>query len=427
MILPFKSTVKSSDFSPSQMDDFRDLSFIAFYNLFGTLPFTQVPDRDRLRKMNWNTEGIDKMGEEESTDYIIFGTFSLKGSAAEPEVVVNLKVWNKDKKLVFQRTYTTHLDLDIFDTLDTMVLDTLEASFNIKAQIATLEFNNFSVPQDQYKLYINSKEIADVQGSDFNLSLKIIADTEYHILLERTKDNVAVLSEKVKLKKGESHLVNYQARGNVKIQKILYKEKQKTYKVLLNGDEVAEGSELSNLNAGIPYNLMVIDNLNVIQDKHSFSLSDGGMVSIQPMINWGGTVHFRSFFLGGSIAGVGLDLHLSRPLWLGLSTGITYVSKPSGTSNVNIFAVNPSLELGYYLKGHMNTSFRLGAGLQLGSMLAFPAPAWELIAPGESRFSLVPGVFVDVEWKNLFARLILLADFSAAQPWGFYPLIGFKI
>ncbi len=424
LILPLQNKIKTSDFAADQVANFEDLSFYGLYNFFVTLPFTEMPAKDKLRRTSWDSDQISTLGKGEKADYIIYGTYTLQGDKFEPDITINLKVWGGDK-IVFSRTYETRLDLDIFDTIDLMIIDALESAFKIKARIATLDFNNFKIGNEDYVLYVNNKEIAQVKGRDFNLSLKVLADTDYTVQLERVKDRKIVLEQKLKLKPGENRWVNYQAQGTVNLGTIGYKENKRTYKVQINGQDIQEGQSLSGLEVGIPYNLLILDDKNLIQGKESFYLKDGDTLNLSPSVNWGGAFHIRVWTMGGSLIGLGFDYFLSRPFWLGFNTGFTFSTKQVNGQLQNIYAVTPGLEAGFYILGHMARDFRLGIGAQLNMMLALPADTWALVAPGTPATSLIPAVFIALEWKNIQARFNIVKDFGSDYLY-FQPSLGLK-
>lgn len=424
LILPLQNTVKSGDFAPEQVQSFEDLSFYGLYNFFVTLPFTDMPEREKLRRTAWDSEQVSTLGRAEKADYIVYGTFSLQGDRFEPEITINLKVWGSDR-VVFSRSYNTRLDLDIFDTIDLMILDALEGAFKIKARIATLDFNNFQIGPEEYILYVNNKEMARVSDRKFALTLKVLADNDYTIQLERVKDNKIVLEEKLRLRPGESRWIGYQARGTVSLDSIHYKEKGRTYKTQVNGRDIQEGQSLEDLEVGIPYYLLIMDDRNLVQSRLEFSLRDGEIYRASPAVNWGGAWHARLWTGGGSMAGLGLEYYLSRPLWLGVHTGFSFWSRQISGELVTLYSINPGIEAGYFLLGHMAQDFRLGLGIQLSTMIALPADAWQTLDPASSSMSLIPGLFLNTEWRAVTLRLLVVKDSSVNNLY-FQPSLGLK-
>lgn len=426
LVLPLQQKSGSGDYSRSQGDSVRDLVFHSIYDFVSLLPFVDAPDTYRVNLKAQSTDVLSEMSQKYLSDIIVFGTYDLQGSVADPEAVISLKLWSqKQKAVIYQQSYTTALDLDIFDTMDAILKVTIEKSLGIKARFAQISIQDFQIGEENYRVLVNNRLVSVVSNRSFNRDLKVLADVEYHVIVERAKDQKIVFEKKQKLKEGDSMRVSYQAQSVLSVGTIRYKEPGKQYKLSLNGEEVAPDTVLSNVAIKMDQNLLVINQNSVIEQRIPLLLKDGETFYVSPMPNWGGAAHMRVYTMGGVMAGLALDYYLARPLWIGLSGGFSIIPRQINNESVLFVQIHPSVELGYHFLGNMKKDFRLGAGVSAGINLIVPGDKWDIISPA-SNFGLVPAAFVALEWKFVYARCRVVADFNAGSTFQVYPEIGLK-
>lgn len=432
LIIPLIDKSDTEKFKDNQAYAPKILIFNTLYNFIRILPNVNVPTRNKIKSIGKKFKGsaiteLKNIALKHNSKFIIFGNIRLEGDTIDPEATIGIKVWSQDEnKFVFEKSYKTALDLDLFDAVDQMIIDIIETTFKIQAKFATLNINNFKIGSDTYQLYINNKKFEVITNSSFSFSTKVLANTPYNIMVERVKDRAMVINTSFTLEENESTNISYSARGVVNIDPVLYKDPKKQYRILLNGQKITNHAPIESLDASKEHNLMVLDNKSIMQFHESFLLKDNETITIQPIANWGGIFHLRTYFLGGAIGGIGADFSLTRKMWLGVNTGFTFTTKNTGVKDESVYLIMPSIDFGYYILGDMEYDFRLAAGANIGLGVAFPNEIWVKITD-TSPINFIGGIFATAEWKMLYLRLAVYFDSGGVERQiGVSPSIGFK-
>lgn len=407
LILPFENTTTETGFASSVAENARDLLFNGIFSFVGLLPFVDIPQSAELKR--FSSADIPALARSQSADLIIYGQLELSGAQDNPQAQLVLRVWSKDKgEDIFTRRYTSATDLDIFDTLDRMIVDTLTAAFRITPRFAVIQFSNFEIIGESYSLYVNNKLIAKVNDSSFNLTLKVLAENKYNLMLIRERDQAIVYTHSYTLKQNSIATVSYAGAGSVRIDALRGTDPGQTYQVLLNGEAVTPGQEVKSLPLTMKHTVIVVAEPDKrILYRQEFSLKDGELRILNPDVT-GRRLYLRAFALGNSFGGVGVDLILNRKLWLGWDTGYSLANNTN--LNVSVSVISTYLDAGYYLIGQNSSEFKVSLSLGGGGYFAFPLNRWQQIST-RPNFALAARSYVQAEWHYIYLRAGLLIDF----------------
>ncbi len=419
LILPLADHSDTQTYSASSIDATRELVFSSLYNFIGILPFVNIPQAGELFGIDTKVSGIASIAKKFKSDYIIYGELRLEGDASLPEAHIILRLWSRaEQKDIFERKYTSTTDLDIFDVMDRLIIDSIQAGFKIIPRFAVVNFNDFKIRDDSYTILVNNKAIAKVQTTDFNKSMKVLAGQDYNYMIIRDRDQAIMMNLHSNLKENSVQNISYEALAQVTIQKIKGKPSEQ-YTILFNGKQVAEGTTLTNLDVTKEHSLLVTDSRNRIFDKQNFMLMDSEEKVIRP-----GKVRVdsavRLFAGGNSYGGLGFDLVFNKNLWIGLEG--SYIFYNTQISNLSVSIIQAHLDMGYHFL-HLS-GLRLGAGLGGGYYFTTPLAHWQAISadPG-SGIDL--RIYAQAEWLLFYGRAGISYNLAQNAP-GAYVSLGFK-
>lgn len=404
----------------AQLESARLLIFESLFNTVALLPFVESPPAQELRQLDAGRTSPESLAARYQSDYMVYGRLELEGEGPDPRAVIVLRVWSRSaREDIFEKKYITTLDLDIFDTLDRMVIDTIQASFRMVPRFAVVQFRDFKIQGDSYSILANNKLLAKADNPDFTLSLKVLADSEYNFMVIRDRDQAIVRNVFLTLRENGVSEISYQAQAKVRIDKVPGRPGQ-GYTVLFNGRPVSQGSLITNLDVTREHSLLVTDAENRIIDKQIYKLRDGETKSIRS-----GTaqadLQFRLFAGGNTYGGLGLDLIFSQRFWLGMEGGYTYYRSAGLSSGIHI--IQAHLDLGYPVLDL--SGLRIGGGLGAGYYITLPLDQWYLLSSDPAAgFDL--RVFAQLDWKMLYGRAGLSYNLAQQTP-GAYVALGLRI
>jgi hypothetical protein len=202
LIVPFDYTSTNSKYANPEV--YRKIFFSSFYNLFSVLPSIDIPDKDLLLSMNPEEDAISNLANRYKCDFIVFGSYSLKGDKSKPDAVISLKIWNKLSGAIITNTATTPTDIELFDAIDSLMAKTVRTMLNEEMKIAYLNFNNFDTGKEPIGIFINHKLVAEPISNNFNLNMKILSGKDYRVAIRRSFDGKLLSEAVANLKPGES-------------------------------------------------------------------------------------------------------------------------------------------------------------------------------------------------------------------------------
>ncbi|RMG81415.1 MAG: hypothetical protein D6707_04860 [Bacteroidetes bacterium] len=422
LVLPLDTTEIGSEYHKTQIENIRNLEFNSLYNFIRLLPFAEIPSELDIRTAE--SANIDEIASKFDADIVIYGKLNFSGNTETPQAELLLKIRSaKKQKDIFVKKYKSAIDLDIFDAMDRIVNDTISAAFKIIPRFAVVNFNGFKILGDSYSLYANNKIISKITNSDFELSMKILAGQKYNFMIIRDRDKSIVVNRSFTLKEHEVTNISYTATGTLKINPVAGKEAGEKYNILLDGERVKEGDEISNLTSHDEHTIIVSSLLNKIIYKKSFNIKDGEFKTITPDVS-GKKLYFRFYALGSSFGGAGIDLALSPKFFIGLDGG--YALATHTNINVSVSVVSVYIDTGYYFLGNKNKDFNISAAIGGGVYFALPADRWHFISSTQN-LSPVTRLYIQAGWKLFYLRSGLVADFISDINYGPYLSLGIKL
>ncbi len=420
LILPVDVSGILKDYQTIQISNTAHMIFEGIYDFIGLLPFVDIPAAGELKRIK--SPDIDALAQKYSADIIIYSELRFSGPSSEPVAGINIRIWSRDaKKEIFNKKYNTAIDLDIFDAMDRIIIDSIAASFKIAPRFAVVNLSDFEIVGDKYELYVNNKLIDIVEDSAYNRSLKILADNKYNFMMIRKSDEVVVFNHNITLKQNSVTTINYKGAATVVMNPLKGAEPGKKYQILVDGEVVREGGELKGLPLTINHTLIVMSEDNRILYKSEFKLADGELRHLTADLR-GRRLSFRIYALGTSFGGAGLDWALSRKLWLGLDAG--YSRAVNTNLNVSVSVLSSYLDLGYSLIGDNNQDIRISPVVGAGMYFALPRDNWSLISTSPNR-GVLARAYVQAQWKWYYLRVGAVLDFHSVLQAA--PLVSFGL
>jgi hypothetical protein len=202
LIIPF-------DYKPGKVkypnpEIYSRIFFTSFYNLFSILPSIDLPDKNALTRINIAEDAVSNLAKQYSSDFIVYGDYSLSGPRLNPAASVNLMIWDKFSGRVLTNSLTTPTDADLFDSIDSMLSGMVRSMLNEEMKISYLNFNNFDTGNDKIGVFINHRLVAEPVSNNFQLDMKIISGQNYKVAVRRFIDGKLLNGENVNLKPGEA-------------------------------------------------------------------------------------------------------------------------------------------------------------------------------------------------------------------------------
>ncbi len=428
LLIPLTDRADQTKNKDATYENTRQLLFNTMYNFLSILPFVDMPESKTL--VSIQNKSVDSLASSYSPDFIIHGELEIQGEGDSPQAAIVLKVWSRSSKTdIYTKSYSTAIDLDIFDTLDRIIIDTLQATFRIVPRFAVVNFQDFRIGDEAYTILANNKPIAVATNRDFNFNQKILAGNEYNFMIIRESDRAMVLNAFINLKENAFTNISYTASG-----KALVKARKGT-RILLDGKPVEPDKEITNLDVIKLHAVMAMDENNRILEQINFKVLDGQTTIVKVRKTKPGANQkpknsvasssmirpsLRVFALGNAYGGLGLDLEFNKKLWLGLEGSYLYATVQS--KNAGFHVISAYLDAGYNL---LNVSgIHLGVGLGGGYFYTTPLEQWQLISTLPSQ-GVVLRSFIQAQWKVLYLRGGIAYNLAFSEP-GAYLSLGLK-
>lgn len=266
LILPFQN---KSEKKNQVSEDMKTIIYNSLYNFLNIVSSFDITDGEKIVSeiSNFDIQYFtnEKSLKDYEYDFIIYGDYNYYKKGKRSEISINFKIWERVGRKVESFKYLSSADLDIFDTIDTMIAKVIKITLNREMKLAYLKFENFKINNGKYYLFINDKIVSIVSNNNFNLVLKVLAGSEYSIVLKNTYNDVVVLSKKVVLKPEEIFKINHTAIGGLQL--LLNTDSQK-FKVFLDGKEITFGEIYSNILAERKLKIKVLN----LENNYSYEV-----------------------------------------------------------------------------------------------------------------------------------------------------------
>jgi hypothetical protein len=306
LIIPLVNESDTKQYANSHL--IQSILFKSLYCFLGVLPSISVPDEKELKTIQWDSNRIGKIAEENKADFILFGDYHLSGKKTNPNAEIHVRIWSFSKKeMIFAKNYETSTDIELFDTVDKIIGEGAEGILNTKVDIASISFGSFKIGVEPHYIYLNNRLIAIATNGQFSLTLRVPAETKYTVVVSRLfnhsieeQQSIApklleegfnfikinpiilsylqpVFSSELTLKAGENAGFSYESEGHVEIFPIRNRRWNKKYYAFLNQVLVSQESNELTLPGGVFYEYKLLDNFsNKIFQKNFFLASDIG-------------------------------------------------------------------------------------------------------------------------------------------------------
>lgn len=411
-------------------DYLKPVIFNSLYNFIGIIPSLDIPDQKTLQAISWTPEQLAQLAKDRGADLVIYGDYTLSGPAYDPRARLSLKIYSTENVVdVLSKTYNTPTDLEIFDTIDRVINDLSVELLKGKVEVAYLNFTGFRVGNEEYDIYVNDKIIASITNSDFELNLKILANTSYGVEIIRRHDKKAVHDSSFVLQPGVTARISHTAQATLDLKALKGRKKGSAYTLKLNDNPILDNQKYTNILGGVNYDLVVIEDATNLVYSNSFYLRDGGKLTLKPVVKYkgggGGPISLVLAFNDESMLQAAIQWYFHPKFWAAGGAGLSLV--PFGTM-APLF-LNAYAGAGYTILGDKDSSFRLGAEVSLHYVIL----AQNIMPlPGANSHPLSVGAFVSAEWRALFLKVGTYYDISNNRFYYFnmgYPNIvgGFKI
>jgi hypothetical protein len=360
LIFPFENLSDEKVYSAS--DTYKKIFFYSFSSYIGMVPFIDFPKPEEIAAIGKVTkENVRDVAIKQNASIIIYGNYYFSGKGKDTFININLFAYSSEKNAnIFEKSYKAPPNADVFETIDEMIADVLKSTLNLDTRnVALIKFNNFTIANEVYNLYIDDKLIASPSNTNFNLSLRIIPQRDYHIVMKRNRDNRVVMDTTVRLNKSEITNIGYMGYSSIIVSKIKHKDRWKKYNLYIDDKPVKENFTISNIPVGIHRFVLKEGDTKELQ-RVDFELFDGKPHRIEPEVKAPFFVHTEIYTLDFNMGNVALDFFITRYLWLGAGVGFSWFTKENVA---DFYIINPFVFAGYYLWGDMFYDFRVGIGL----------------------------------------------------------------
>ncbi|MGC8764721.1 MAG: carbohydrate binding domain-containing protein [Brevinematia bacterium] len=279
LILPLENKTDTRKYPASET--IKSIILGSLYDFLRVVPGLDIPEKSVLTEMKADFLNRRNITPEEiysnyNAEVIIYGDYIQERKSKKQVALINFKIWTKTKGQVETIKYTSPVDADIFDTIDDMIAKVIKLTMNEELKIAFLKFGDFRINEGNYYLLISGKIVSKITNDDFNLSLKILAGTEYTVKLKNLHNGNTVLDTKVILKPGEMTNISHIAKGSIRCI-MTNKSSDEDFKIFLDEKEIA----LDEIYSDIPAERIIRIRVTNITKKDSYTLdyylSDGEM------------------------------------------------------------------------------------------------------------------------------------------------------
>lgn len=425
-ILPLENNVDTTQFSESTAKNIGEVIDKSLYAFIGVIPFLDVPEFDKLASMEWSSDDIIGLADENGADFILYGDYEFYDDDGVTMIDLNVSVWSQPAlETIFTGNYSADVtSIELLDTIDEMIIDIIEATFSIEAKIANVKFD-FDIGEDQYRILANNKELTVISNSSASYQVKILAENSYEFQIIRLRDREVVLEAETELDEGTLMNINYTAVGTMELLPIIKASRSKDYTILLDGESVLPESTVSNILVTDDHTIELYDETGLLDSK-TFSLIDGENVTIELT----DTKYYKKWFvtvmgIHHGFSAVGFRWMFNRKFFAGLN--VSYSQFYSTRIEASLFNLYPSIEGGYYLIGESDEPFRIGAGLNVGFyMVLGNGDELTLNDLEASPWGLSVEAFALAEWRFLSLKVLVGAELAPKVNFTFSPALGFR-
>jgi hypothetical protein len=424
---PVKQTVKFyilpiENITSENSNSFQIVVFRSIYNFMRIIPSLEVPDDKLMNDLFFLSpmlERWDRIKPEHApkevleADYILYGGYEIKQKDPE-KVIIKIGVWSRaDNKNIFQQSYETATDIDIFDSIDLILKNVIENVLKIDYSLARIDFD-IKTGSEKYIIYINNQLIDAADKKNYRKSMSVLGGQSYNIRIVRPRDGRVVYDVTKIFGAKETFAVTYFATGSIIVDPVQYASRGDVFAYSIDGKPVYENEFISNMNALTNHNIRVTDQRTNLVYESPFNVLDGETIHVTPAEKWGGPFHLLVYAGGTGYGGLGLDFFPSRYLWVEAGSGVSLYDSD--------YDISPYIGLGYYFYGDMSTDMRFGAGLTGSYYMYMPPGAFS------RDYSYSAGVFAVAEWRFISLKAGVSYDFLAASG-QIFPVvsIGFKL
>ena len=111
----------------------------------GIVPSLEVLEVVTDSGLTVDSIGLSRLAENNHADLIIYGDYSFTNNRQNPDAMIEAHIWSKVmEKDIFVKKYKTPTDAEIFDTIDTMILDHVQTIMNTtNIRYSRIAFKNF--------------------------------------------------------------------------------------------------------------------------------------------------------------------------------------------------------------------------------------------------------------------------------------------
>ncbi|GEM_PF-4876961 len=205
-ILPLKNKSNPSAYKNSAK--LQAILFNSLYSFISYIPGINLPEKQVLEGLKGDEDSLSNTFK---PDYIIRGSYVLRGNISNPMALVTIRILGKTSGESFSNTYTLPTDPALYYSLDLIDDDIGSFILKDKALISHINFNNFKIGSSRSGFFIkvNGRRIAEVINTNFNLGLVVLSGKGYHVEIVRILDSEEVVNSAVVLKPGESTNFSY--------------------------------------------------------------------------------------------------------------------------------------------------------------------------------------------------------------------------
>ncbi len=204
-ILPLENKANSKFYHNTAL--IQEILFNSFYSFIPYLPRVDVPEKSVL--LGLKAGDAATVSNEYKPDYIVYGSYILKGSKSNPNAIISIQVMSRTSGESFSNTYIAPTDIDLFDSVDRIIGEIGSFIIKEKALVAHINFGDFKTGSSEYELRINNRLVARITNNDFKLGLNVLAGKKYHVELERLRDYLKLIDDDVILTPGDSTNYSY--------------------------------------------------------------------------------------------------------------------------------------------------------------------------------------------------------------------------
>ncbi len=207
LILPLDNKTDKINFPNSEL--VKTIIFRSLYSFIGFIPSLDIPDEAVLREIRFDPDNPSLIARKYNADFIIYGSYNLVKKDNEPQASVHLRIWSRISGKMNEKIFNTPTDVSIFDSIDNMIADSVKIILNEEMKTASIHFGDFKVRKEPYLLMINNKVLSVISNDSFTLSLKILSEMNYQVILKKQDDNTTALNIMVNLKPGENTNISF--------------------------------------------------------------------------------------------------------------------------------------------------------------------------------------------------------------------------